>query len=276
MKTGTLFQKLTECGWSIFPPESSRSGAPKTGFLAEEDEKPAFRLYLDAFWIDRTEVSNQMYAAFLNNLDQDDIVFVGQYGSMGNINVWFDEEKSPFYLKDNLWQVKEGLDNHPAVYVSWYGAEAYCRWAGRRLPNEAEWEKAAGGDSQTLYPWGNDLDCQHANFAGCVNGPMPVNSLQVGASPYGVLNMAGNVWEHVRDVYDENAYQTSEYIPASPVTEREIELLPLWLSHVVRGGSWKDEAGNLRITNRTINIFRGTFEIVGFRCAVSAEDFFSE
>ena len=258
------------------PAGEFQMGAPKTDFLAEEDEKPAFRLYLDAFWIDRTEVSNQMYAAFLNSLDQDDIVFVSQYGSMGNINVWFDEEKSPFYLKDNLWQVKEGLDNHPAVYVSWYGAEAYCRWAGRRLPNEAEWEKAAGGDSQTLYPWGNDLDCQHANFAGCVNGPMPVNSLQVGASPYGVLNMAGNVWEHVRDVYDENAYQTSEYIPASPVTEREIELLPLWLSHVVRGGSWKDEAGNLRTTNRTINIFRGTFEIVGFRCAVSAEDFFSE
>ena len=174
------------------------------------DEFPQHEVYLDAFWIDRTEVTNAMYAAFLNAegnrseggatwLDADD------YG------VWIEESSGE-------WSPMSGYEDHPVVEVTWYGAKAYCEWAGRRLPTEAEWEKAARGEDGRLYPWGDDSpNCNLANYNLCGEGTDEVGMKPDGARPYGALDMAGNVWEWVADWYDDGYFDSTLTInPTGP------------------------------------------------------------
>ena len=224
-----------------------------------DDKKPQHPVYLDTFWIDRTEVTNAMFAQFLNEESNQ---------SEGGAD-WLDarDEDERLVQSGSEWQPVSGYGEHPVVDVTWYGAQAYCRWAGRRLPSEAEWEKAARGTDGRTYPWGEGIDCTRANFyknyesGSCVGDTKPVSSYPDGASPYGALDMAGNVWEWVADWYDDDYYNSSSSEnPAGPASGQY---------RVLRGGSWYDSAARVRTANRGRFWPDGAWADYGFRCARS-------
>jgi formylglycine-generating enzyme required for sulfatase activity len=204
---------------------------------------------LDGYWIDQTNVTNAMYA---HCVDEGGCKTAPVYLSSKTQANYYDEPK---------------YAGHPVINVTWDQALAYCTWAGRRLPTEAEWEKAARGDKDTrLFPWGNELPtCDIANFrsgTNCVGDTTPSGNYPAGASPYGVLDMAGNVWDWVNDFYDAKYYVTSleKVNPSGPETSNY---------KVIRGGCFVNHPYSLRVA------FRGYREPyfpawdVGIRCAAS-------
>ena len=204
------------------------------------DEIPIHEVTLDAFWIDQTEVTNAMYAMCVqagNCLEP-----------LGNSHY-----SDPKYA------------NHPVVSVSWNNAFDYCSWAERRLPTEAEWEKAARGAFNFIYPWGNNLPDEYLlNYNNLIGDTTEVNAYPDGASHYGALDMAGNVWEWVNDWYDANYYQdSSSSNPSGPDFGRD---------RVIRGGSWKDTEYNIRSANRGKNSPMEINSAFGFRCAMDATE----
>ncbi len=233
-------------------------GNPDADPKAGEDEKPLHTVHLDTFWIDRTEVTNAQYVQFLNALGE----HAGACGGRDCAETQVEDKYSHILRQDERYVVEPGFEDHPATQVSWYGAQAYCAWAGARLPTEAEWEKAARGVDGRSYPWGNELpDCDQAQSGDCSGMTVPVGSLPAGASPYGVLDTAGNVWEWVADWYDPAYYGSSPVEnPQGPESgERK----------VFRGGSWGYPPTFLRTSDRARN--RPTYAgfNVGFRCAAT-------
>jgi formylglycine-generating enzyme required for sulfatase activity len=199
-----------------------------------DDEKPPRRVYLDAFHIDKYEVTNAQYRRFIQAT----------------------RRAAPSYEYDARFN---GV-TQPVVGVSWHDAAAYCGWAGKRLPTEAEWEKAARGTDGRKYPWGEAWDASRANADDSKLGrTTPVGSYPSGASPYGVHDMAGNVFEWVADWYAADYYQRSpERNPQGPDSGQ---------SRVVRGGSWLISPIILRASVRISSSPGNRYNYVGFRCA---------
>jgi formylglycine-generating enzyme required for sulfatase activity len=243
------------------------------------DEQPQRSVYLAAYSIDRFEVTNEAYADFVS--------------ATGHR---MPENQNP---ASTLWKDRRpmpGSERHPVVNVSWTDADAYCRWAGKRLPTEAEWEKAARGTDGRRYPWGNQWDIALANSASYwaartiefnsgadweafwvkgegahiaktkgLNGEvltMPVGSFPASASVYGLMDMAGNVAEWVQDWYNPN------YYPIAPLTNPTGPERGAIKS--MRGGSWLKPAVSLRTSDRDWGMMDSRPSGTGFRCAKDA------
>jgi eukaryotic-like serine/threonine-protein kinase len=202
------------------------------------DERPAHTVYLDAFWIMKTEVTNAQYKQCV------------------------DADACEQPLNDQ-WHITTNV-RHPVTHIHWQQAADFAAWVGGRLPTEAEWEKAARGTDGRIYPWGNDEPTdQLLNYFSRVGNTTPVGSYPNGASPYGALDMAGNVWEWVADWYDDGYFANSPaHNPLGPVLGR---------ARVTRGGAWHTTAFYARATlrARTSPTFRSGN--LGFRMAVSTD-----
>jgi formylglycine-generating enzyme required for sulfatase activity len=206
-----------------------------------DDEKPIHTVYLDTFWIDRTEVSNAQYRRCV----EAGVCQVPTTCDLGD----------PTYDDGSK-------KDHPVVCVNWSQARTYCEWAGARLPTEAQWEKAARGTDGRTYPWGDSQpDCNRAQYGGCDGQTVPVGSIAAGTSPYGALDIAGNVWEWVADWYDADYYASSpERNPPGPATGA---------GRVLRGGSWGSHWYSVRAAYRESGYPPARSYRIGFRCAVS-------
>jgi formylglycine-generating enzyme required for sulfatase activity len=212
---------------------------PANGSACRDDEKPAHTVTLAAFAIDATEVTQAQYY---------------ECARAGACR----QPACDFEPCDDQKRAK-----FPVVCVDRVDAEAYCHFRGARLPSEAEWEKAARGGDERIYPWGDDpLDCDHANMAGCpTNGTLPVGSLAKGASSFGALDMAGNVVEWVEDAYDPGFYAMSPTNdPTGPRGGTRFG---------GRGGGWRSTAEWQRTTQRDVYEPEYLKDSLGFRCASS-------
>jgi formylglycine-generating enzyme required for sulfatase activity len=245
-----------------------------------DEELPVHNVYLNGYWIDQTEVTNAMFAKFIEaTLYQTDAEKIGS-GWDWNVNegVWRKVEGANWRQPRGAGSDITGLENHPVVQVSWNDAQAYCEWAGRRLPTEAEWEKAARGSKDNRsYPWGDDVAeaGKRLNFADR-NLPVnwanlqaddgfeytaPVGSYSLGVSPYGVLDMSGNVWEWTADRYSIDYYSRSEpQNPTGPANGKR---------HVLRGGSWFNDLRDMRSAYRAADLPDASYTDLGFRCSQS-------
>jgi formylglycine-generating enzyme required for sulfatase activity len=213
------------------------------------DEQPVHTVMLDDFWIDQTEVTNAQFAAFLNEQ--------GNQTEGGTTWLQLESEDCLIEQVGGEYRPKSGYADHPVIMVSWYGANAYCKWAGARPPTEAEWEYAARGEDGAIYPWGDDgPNCDKANYGACVGGTTAVGSYPAGASWCEALDMAGNVWEWVSDWYG-NYPSTAQEDPTGPETAGY---------KVLRGGAWDFGSFNARSAERTRILPLSRDEYVGLRC----------
>lgn len=210
------------------------------------EARPGHTVYVDAFYIDKYEVTNEMYGACVYAVE---CRRPEQSGSPTH-STYF---SNPVFA------------NYPVIYIDWKRAKEYCKWRGARLPTEAEWEKAARGEDERIYPWGNEsLDCSYANLTNCVGDTAPVDQYKKGQSPYGVYGMAGNVLEWTSSLFKLYPYQFDDGREDSGAVGKR----------VVRGGSWHTfggNSGNARTDTRLEldPAYYGPY--VGVRCAVSAD-----
>ncbi len=229
------------------PTGSFPMGVPPGDRDGGRDEYPRHEVVLDTFLIDQFEVTNGRYLEFIK--------------STGHR-----VPQNPTNPTRNLWQgdtITESLAERPVINVDWFDANAYCQWAGKRLPTEAEWEKAAKGTSDRRFPWGNvEPTGKHLNYNQRWIGEktlMPVGSYEAGKSPYGVYDVVGNVWEGVNDWYDARYYEKSP--SKNPTGPQE------GTKKVIRGAGWQNETPTVRIFTRVDSDPTLRNESTGFRCA---------
>ena len=275
--SGEFWMGSRGLGWLRFT-GSAETGGMRVHFLT--DQRPGHLVDVHEFWIDQTEVTVAMFRSFVADTG---------YSTTAEEDGWGKSwHPGP---QDQEWPRTEGInwrhpghpetaiDDHPVVQVSWFDAVAYCEWVGGRLPSEAEWEKAARGTDERRHPWGNVFDGTRLNYCDS-RCPVerwrnrfdddghaftaPVGSYPTGASPYGAMDMVGNVWEWVADWYGDDYYGVSALRnPTGPKSGDR---------RAMRGGAWYDGEGEAWTTTtiRHQNPPEDRYEDVGFRCAVHA------
>jgi formylglycine-generating enzyme required for sulfatase activity len=214
--------------------------------IGRKDEFPRHKVYLDSFYLDRYEVTGKDFAKFMQATKEH-----------ATITGWFGREPRP------------ELVNSPVIGLTWKRCQKFCRWRDKRLPTEAEWERAAAGLDNRIYPWGNSApDATKANFDKCcfiMKGLVlnPVGEMVSGRTPEKIYDMAGNIAEWVFDWYDKNYYKTSPYKnPRGPEKGKH---------HVIRGGAWNSLPDYLRSSSRYGYDDAKDFYGIGCRCAKSAD-----
>lgn len=229
----------------------------------KDDEKPAHTVYLDAYYIDKYEVTNAAYKVCVDAGVCQPPKLTIHSGASDN-SVYYGNSK---------------FDNYPVIFMDWFSANAYCEWREASLPTEAQWEKAARGTDERLYPWGDEISCDKANYSvtyryGCSRDTSEVGSYPRGVSPYGVYDLVGNVSEWVADWYSATYYQISpQSNPQGPDSGQY---------RVLRGGWWFDYYHEHFIStsrNKAEPNYSGEYfsrivgsgyEAIGFRCAKDA------
>jgi formylglycine-generating enzyme required for sulfatase activity len=222
----------------LIPEGPFQMGSP--GSSGDLDELPQHAVYLPAFYIDLKEITQAQFSKFSEATH-------------------YPKPVVPVFQEELSLITKPEL---PVVAVSWDAAKDYCQWAEKRLPTEAEWEKASGGDQSFRWPWGNDFVEKAANLMGEEDGYKflaPPGGVESGRSPYGLYDMAGNAAEWVADWYDADYYKTAPFkVPKGPETGK---------FRVYRGGSWNDSSVNARVAKRFMAAPHQTSAVIGFRCA---------
>ena len=224
---------------------------------AFHDEGPAHNVILDAYYLDQYEVSNKQYSDFMKATDH----------------------TAPAYWDDR----RRNKPEQPVSGINYNDATSFCSWANKRLPTEAEWEKAARGPDSFKYPWGNEIDDSKANYGRKDEVTANVDAYPEGKSPYGVYNMSGNVFEWVSDWYDPNFYKKTRQSvnPTGPKdgawlsgTGTYVDRIAVGKKRVIRGGSWYAPAESITTTHRFWNDPMNNSYGVGlrFRCARTSED----
>ena len=234
----------------LIPEGKFTMGSPGKAIDEDAAERPVHEVSLPAFYVDKLEVTNAQYAQFLNAVkrtqgeDGREWIGVNEYLQLEQVG--------------GEWRPKKGTEKLPMVNVTWHGATAYAKWAGKRLPTEAEWEKAARGTDGRKFPWGETMDV--SKFRLGVDQMLPVGSFPGGASPYGCLDMAGNAWEWTSSLFKPYAYVATDGREDPASTERR----------VARGGSWAGQPfiAHAAYRFRPEPTFRHRY--LGFRCAKSA------
>lgn len=218
-----------------------------------EDEKPEHLVFVKSFFMDVLPVSNADFAKFLNAR--------GLKNHLGESFYDDDDRDARIHQQNSIWQADQGYATHPVNEVSWVGARDYCAWLNKRLPTEAEWEKAARGTDGRRYPWGNSKPTpKQALYGAAYNASAPVDAFPEGASPYGVLDLSGNQWEWVSSAYRPYPYSADdgrENQTPGPVRS-------------TRGGGHDSSEDEITSTQRGRNLSRSPkagHHNIGFRCA---------
>ena len=237
----------------VFIPEGVFTMGSNNG---ADDEKPAHTRSVKSFFIDVLPITNAEFAEFLNSQ--------GLRNQQGENFYDDDDNDARIHLRHLKWQADDGFAMHPVNEVSWVGARDYCYWLKKRLPTEEEWEKSARGTDERKYPWGNTKpDNKKALYGAVFNSSAPVDAFPEGASPYGVLDMAGNQWEWVSSAYKPYPFRSDdgrENQNPGPVRS-------------TRGGGHDSSDEEITTTQRGRNLSRNPqagHHNIGFRCAISS------
>ncbi len=222
------------------------------------DERPAHQVTLKPFSIDRRTVTNAEFAAFLEKIG-------GTANSRGQNLFDWDDADARLRKRDGRWQADKGFEQHPAIEMSWYGARDYCLALGQRLPTEAEWEFAARGAQGRTYPWGEAApDPTRARYGSGYGSTVAAGSLSRGATPEGIVDLAGNVHQWTSSMARPYPYRIDD---GREDAER-------FADRVTRGGAADTGADTLRATWRGATVSRGAragHHNIGFRCAKDAD-----
>lgn len=267
---GSTMVNLVDGAVMVYVPEGEFLMGSEDGY---SNEKPEHLVYLDAFWIYQHPVTNVQFAAFIDSTGHETTAEEMGWSYVFEDRGWVKRDGADWGAPEGPGSSLAGREDHPVVHVSWFDASVYCAWAGGRLLSEAEWEKAARGTDGRKHPWREspvisykvnycDVNCPSSypdtNWDDGFEKTSPVGSYPLGASPYGALDMVGNVWEWVADWFGEDYYSRSPYEnPAGPDNGAY---------RVMRGSSWLTEVRYLRVSIRNGDDPGLSSGDIGFRC----------